>query len=263
MSNIHPTAIVDPKAEIAEGVVIGPYCTIHADVVIGEGTVLGPHVLVDNGARIGKNCTIHQGTVVATPPQDLKYANEKTEFHLGDNCTIREYCTLNRATTHSWKTSVGSNCLLMAYVHVAHDCQVGSNVIIANSTQMGGHCIIGDQAIIGGLTGIHQFSHIGAHVMIGANSRVVKDVPPYILAGGHPAQFEGLNSIGLRRRGFSRETLALLDDVYASLYRKGMNVSQAVAWIKDNLEQTPEVTFILDFIAASDRGIIKAVRLGA
>ncbi|MFA6234889.1 MAG: acyl-ACP--UDP-N-acetylglucosamine O-acyltransferase [Bacteroidota bacterium] len=261
MPNIHPTAIVDPKAELAEGVVIGPYCTIHADVTIDEGTVLGPSVLVDNGARIGKHCTIHQGTVVATPPQDLKYANEKTEFFLGDNCTIREYCTLNRATTHSWKTSVGSDCLFMAYVHVAHDCQIGSSVIIANSTQMGGHCVIGDQAIIGGLTGIHQFSHIGAHVMIGANSRVVKDIPPYILAGGHPAQFEGLNSIGLRRRGFSRETLALLDKVYAALYRQGMNVSQAVAWIKENLEQTPEVTFILDFIAESNRGIIKAARL--
>jgi UDP-N-acetylglucosamine acyltransferase len=263
MPNIHPTAIVDPKAELAEGVVVGPYCTIHADVTIDEGTVLGPSVLVDNGARIGKNCTIHQGTVVATPPQDLKYANEKTEFFLGDNCTIREYCTLNRATTHSWKTSVGSNCLFMAYVHVAHDCQIGSNVIIANSTQMGGHCIIGDQAIIGGLTGIHQFTHIGAHVMIGAVSRVVKDIPPYVLAGGFPAQYEGLNSIGLRRRGFSRETLGLLDKVYAALYRQGMNVSQAVAWIKENLEQTAEVSFILDFIAASDRGIIKAARLGS
>ncbi|MFZ1730069.1 MAG: acyl-ACP--UDP-N-acetylglucosamine O-acyltransferase [Bacteroidota bacterium] len=263
MPNIHPTAIVDSKAELAEGVVIGPYCTIHADVTIDEGTVLGPSVLVDNGARIGKNCTIHQGTVVATPPQDLKYANEKTEFFLGDNCTIREYCTLNRATTHSWKTSVGSDCLFMAYVHVAHDCQIGDKVIIANSTQMGGHCIIGDQAIIGGLTGIHQFTLIGAHVMIGAVSRVVKDIPPYVLAGGFPAQYEGLNSIGLRRRGFSRETLALLDKVYSALYRQGMNVSQAVAWIKDNLEQTAEVTFILDFIAGSDRGIIKAARLGS
>jgi UDP-N-acetylglucosamine acyltransferase len=263
MPNIHPTAIVDPKAELAEDVVVGPYSTIHADVVIGEGTTLGPHVLVDNGARIGRNCTIHQGTVIATPPQDLKYANEKTEFHLGDNCTIREYCTLNRATTYSWKTRVGSDCLFMAYVHVAHDCQIGSKVIIANSVQMGGHCEIGDQAIIGGLTGIHQFCHIGAHVMVGSQSRVSKDIPPYILTGGFPAQFEGLNSIGLRRRGFSRATLDLLDQTYNALYRKGMNVSQAVVWIKDNLPQSPEVVSVLEFIAASNRGIIKAARLGA
>lgn len=263
MPNIHPTAIVDPKAEIADSVSIGPYCIIHADVTIDEGTTLGPNVLVDNGARIGKNNTIHQGTVVATPPQDLKYANERTEFFLGDNNTIREYCTLNRATTHSWKTSVGSNCLLMAYVHVAHDCQVGSNVIIANSTQMGGHCVIGDNAIIGGLTGIHQFSHIGPHVMIGANSRVVKDIPPYSLCGGDPLRFEGLNSIGLRRRGFSRETLALLDRTYHALYRQGMNTSQAVVWIKDNLEQTPEVRMVLDFVEGSNRGIVRAARLGA
>lgn len=263
MTYIHPTAIVDPKAEIADNVTVGPYCTIAADVRIGEGTTLGPNVLVDNGARIGARCNIHQGTVVATPPQDLKYANEKTEFIIGDDCTIREYCTLNRGTTHSWKSAIGNNCLLMAYVHVAHDCQLGSNIIIANSTQMGGHCVIGDHAIIGGLTGIHQFSHIGSHVMIGALSRVVKDIPPYALCGGDPLRFEGLNSIGLRRRGFSRETIALLDRTYHALYRQGMNTTQALAWIKENLEQTPEVNTVVDFIEGSSRGIVKAVRLGS
>jgi UDP-N-acetylglucosamine acyltransferase len=260
MPTIHPTALVNPAAELADTVTIGPYAIIEADVRIGEGTSIGPHCLVDNGARIGSNCTIHPGTVVGTPPQDLKYAGEKTELFVGDNCTIREYCTLNRATTHSWKTVIGSNCLFMAWVHVAHDCIVGDNIIIANSTSMGGHCVIGDNAIIGGLTGIHQFSHIGAHVMIASSSRIVKDVPPYILAGSTPTRYEGLNSIGLRRRGFSRETLDLLEQTYAAIYFKGMNVSQGVQWVKDNLPAIPEVTAVLDFIAGSNRGIIKGPR---
>jgi len=262
MPTIHPSAIVDSKAEIAEDVVIGPFTTVEADVVIDAGTVIDSHVRVDNGARIGKNCRVHQGTVVATPPQDLKYANEKTEFHLGDNSTVREYCTLNRGTTHSWKSSVGSDCLLMAYVHVAHDCLVGDRVIIANSAQMGGHVLIGDWAIIGGLAAIHQFSHIGAHSMIAGGAKVVKDVPPYVLAGSWPAQFEGLNSVGLRRRGFSREAIDAIDRTYRAIYRSGMNVSQAVDWVKENIEPLPEVQNILDFIAGSDRGIMKLAGSG-
>ncbi|PLX31993.1 MAG: acyl-[acyl-carrier-protein]--UDP-N-acetylglucosamine O-acyltransferase [Ignavibacteria bacterium] len=260
MPTIHPTALVDSKAELADDVVVGPFCTIEADVTIDAGTKLGPQVRVDNGARVGKNCAIHQGAVVATPPQDLKYANEKTEFILGDNCTVREYCTLNRATTHSFKTIVGSDCLLMAYVHVAHDCRVGDKVIIANSTQLGGHVIVGEQAIIGGLTAVHQFSHIGMHSMTGGAVKVTKDIPPYVLAGTSAGLFEGLNSIGLRRRGFPRETIDLLDQTYRAIYRSGMNVSQAVAWIKENLEVIPEVQNVLDFIADSDRGIIKLAR---
>lgn len=260
MPTIHPTAIVDSAADIADGVTIGPFATVEADVVIGDGTVIGPSVRIDNGARIGSNCTIHQGAVVSTPPQDLKYAGEKTEFHLGDNTVVREYCTLNRGTTHSWKSSVGSNCLLMAYAHVAHDCQVGDNVIIANTVQMGGHVLVGDHAIIGGVSAIHQFTHIGAHVMIAGGVRVVKDVPPYVLAGQWPAQFEGLNSIGLRRRGFSKESLDALDRTYRAIYRQGMNVSQAVEWIRENIEQTEEVKVVLDFIANSDRGLIKLAK---
>jgi UDP-N-acetylglucosamine acyltransferase len=257
MPTIHPSAIVDSKANIAENVVIGPFTTVEGDVVIDDGTEIGPHVRIDNGARIGKNCKIHQGTVVATPPQDLKYANEKTEFFLGDNCTVREYCTLNRGTTHSWKSKVGSDCLLMAYVHVAHDCYVGDKVIIANSTQLGGHVVIGEQAIVGGLVAVHQFAHIGMHSMTAGAIKVVKDVPPYALAGGWPAQFEGLNSIGLRRRGFPRETMDLIDRAYRAIYRSGMNVSQGVEWIKENLEIIPEVRNILDFIDQSDRGLIR------
>ena len=260
MPTIHPTAIVNPKAELADSVTIGAYATVEADVLIGEGTSIGPHCLIDNGARIGKNCAIHQGAVVATPPQDLKYAGEKTEFFLGDNCTVREYCTLNRATTHSWKTIVGNNCLFMAYAHVAHDCILGSNIILANSVGMGGHCIFGDNVIIGGLTGIHQFTQIGAHAMVAFGVRVVKDIPPYVLAGGFPAQFEGLNSVGLRRRGFSREAIEQLDQAYAAIYRRGMNVSQGVEWIKANMEMTIEVKAVLDFVAGSKRGIVKGPR---
>ena len=257
MPTIHPTAIVDNKAELADDVVIGPFTIVEGDVTIDEGTVIDSHVRVDNGARIGKHCRIHQGTVVATPPQDLKYANEKTEFHIGDNTTVREYCTLNRGTTHSWKSTVGSNCLLMAYVHVAHDCQVGDHVIIANSAQMGGHVIIGDWAIIGGLAAIHQFTHVGAHSMLAGGAKVVKDIPPYVLANSWPAKYEGLNSIGLRRRGFSKEAIDAIDRTYRAIYRSGMNVSQAVEWVKENIEQLPEVKTILDFIANSDRGILK------
>ncbi|MCB2205713.1 acyl-ACP--UDP-N-acetylglucosamine O-acyltransferase [bacterium] len=257
MPTIHPSAIVDSKAELADNVVIGPFTTVEGDVFIDEGTRIDSHVRIDNGARIGKNCHIHQGVVVSTPPQDLKYANEKTEFHLGDNCTVREYCTLNRATTHSWKTVVGSDCLLMAYVHVAHDCQIGEKVIIANSAQMGGHVIIGDWAIIGGLVALHQFSHVGAHCMIAGGTKVVKDVPPYALAGSWPAKFEGLNSVGLRRRGFSRDTIDAIDRTYRAIYRQGMNVSQAVEWVKENIEDIPEVRLITDFIANSNRGILR------
>jgi UDP-N-acetylglucosamine acyltransferase len=262
MPTIHPTALVDSRAELADSVVIGPFTIVEGDVVIGENTIIDSHVRIDNGARIGKNCRIHQGTVVATPPQDLKYANEKTEFHLGDNCTVREYCTLNRGTTHSWKTTVGSDCLLMAYVHVAHDCQVGDRVIIANSAQMGGHVIIGDWAIIGGLAAIHQFTHVGVHSMLAGGAKVVKDIPPYVMANAWPARFEGLNSIGLRRRGFSREAIDAIDRTYRAIYRSGMNVSQAVEWIHANIEQTAEVKIILDFIANSDRGILKLAGTG-
>lgn len=260
MAIIHPTAIVSPKAELADTTEIGPFTIVEDDVQIGEGTKIGPHCKVDNGARIGKNCNIHQGTVIATPPQDLKYADEKTEFIMGDNCTVREYCTLNRGTTYSYKTEVGSDCLLMAYVHVAHDCIISDKVIIANSTQLGGHVTIGYHAILGGLVAVHQFSSIGAHVMIGGGVLVIKDVPPYILAGASPAVFEGLNSVGLRRRGFSPEVRKNLEDVYRILYRSGRNVSQAVEYIKANIEQTEEVRTVLDFIASSKRGIIPPQR---
>lgn len=260
-TNIHPTALVNSKAQISDGVTIGAYSVVERDVVIGEGTTIGPHVLIDNGARIGKNCKIHKGAVVSTPPQDLTYNNEPTTFEIGDNTTIREFCTLNRGTKKQhFKSVVGSNCLLMAYVHVAHDCIIGNNVIIANSVQMAGHVTIEDYAFIGGLVAIHQFVNIGAHSIVGGMFRVPKDIPPYIMAGGWPVTYQRLNIIGLRRRGFTKETIETLHQVYRILYLSKFNVTQGVEQIKAAMPMTPEVQHILDFIAKSKRGIITARR---
>lgn len=258
---IHPTAIVSPKAHIADGVSIHPYAIIEDDVTIGEGTFIDAHVLIANGARIGKNCKIHKGAVVSTPPQDLSYNNEPTTFELGDNSTIREFCTLNRGTKKQhFKSSVGSNCLLMAYTHVAHDCIIGNNVIIANSVQMAGHVTIDDYAIIGGLTAIHQFVNIGPYTMVGGHFRIPKDIPPYIMAGGWPVTFERLNIIGLRRRGFSPEAIDAINTAYRILYLSKLNVSQGIQKIKDSMEIIPEIQRIIDFVAKSKRGIITARR---
>ncbi|MGE5315888.1 MAG: acyl-ACP--UDP-N-acetylglucosamine O-acyltransferase [Acidobacteriota bacterium] len=257
MSNsIHPSAIVSAKAQIADNVEIGPFTIIEDDVVIGEGTKIGSSVLCANGARIGKHCSIHKGAVVATPPQDLKYKNEPTTCEIGDNTTVREFCTLNRGTTEHWKSTIGSNCLLMAYAHVAHDCTIGNNVIIANAVQMGGHVTIHDWAIIGGLTAVHQFSFIGAHAMVQGHKGVAKDVPPFIRAGREPLVYEGLNSVGLRRRGFSAETIADIQQAYRVLYASGYNVSQAVEHIEKEMTMTPEIQLIIDFIRCSKRGIV-------
>jgi len=257
MSNeIHPTAIINSKAELGDNISIGPYTVVEGDVVIDNGTQLGPHVYCADGARIGKDCRIHKGAVVATLPQDLKFKNEKTTFEIGDATTIREFCTLNRGTAEHMKSTVGSNCLLMAYVHVAHDCTIGDNVIIANSVQMGGHVTIEEWAIVGGLTAVHQFVSIGRHAMVGGHFRVPKDVPPYILAGGAPLTYEGLNIVGLRRRGFSREALDALTQAYQILYFSKLNVSQAAQRIRQELSLTPEIQHLLTFIERSKRGII-------
>ncbi len=260
MPQIHPTAIVDAHARLADSVTVGPYAIIHADVRIDEGTSIGSHCLIDDGARIGKNVRVHHGSVVATPPQDLKYAGEPTETFIGDNTEIREFVTINRGTTATRKVTVGSNCLLMAYSHVAHDCVLGDNIILANSVQLGGHTVIGDYAILGGLVGVHQFSHIGAHVMIGSQSRIVKDIPPYALVGEEPVKFIGLNRVGLKRRGFSANAIARIDQAYDTIYYSGMNVSQALLHLRKSPEITPEVETILSFIENSSRGIVRAVR---
>jgi UDP-N-acetylglucosamine acyltransferase len=254
---IHNTAIINPGAQIGKDVEIGPFTIVEDDVIIGDGTQIASNVLLAAGTRIGKSCRISHGAVLGTLPQDLKFSGEKTTLEIGDNTTIREYATLNRGTTDHWKTVVGSNCLLMAYVHVAHDCTVGNNVILANSVNMAGHVTIEDFVGIGGLTPIHQFVKIGTQTFIGGGYRVAKDVPPYILAMGEPLQFGGLNSVGLRRRGFSPEALSALKKAYRILYRKNLTVQGAVAEIEDSIEQLPEVAHLVAFLKERDRGIIR------
>lgn len=257
MINIDPTAIIDSGAEIGEDVSIGPYTVIQDDVVIDNGSQIGSHVLIHSGARIGNKCRIFKGAVLGTDPQDLKYAGEKTTLEIGDETTIREFCTLNRGSSHRFKTIIGKKCLLMAYVHVAHDCQIGDHVILANAVNMAGHVIIEPYASVGGMTPIHQFVRIGKYSFIGGGLRVPKDVPPFILAAGEPLNYAGINRVGLSRRGFSSEIMMQLRQAYKLIYRSGLNVSQAINKIKGTMELIPEIQDIIDFINASERGIIK------
>jgi len=256
VENIHPTAIVDSHAKIGKNVTIGAFAIVEGDVVVGDDTSIASHVLVADGARIGKNCKIHKGTVVATIPQDLKFEMEATTFEIGDNTTIREFCTLNRGTNELGKSTVGSNCLLMAYCHVAHDCLIGDNVILANAVQIAGHVEIEDHVIIGGLSGVHQFCKVGQHVMVGGLTKVVKDIPPYITISENPLRFGGINAVGLRRRGFPPEVRSALKQAYRLIYRSGLNHSQALAAIQEQIELVPEVQNILDFFARSNRGVL-------
>jgi len=252
-----PLAYVHPQAKIARNVVIEPFVTIHKNVEIGEGTWIGSNVTIMEGARIGKNVKIFPGAVISAVPQDLKFNGEDTLALIGDNTTIREFVTINRGTTQGHKTEVGSNCLLMAYVHVAHDCIVGNNCILANAVNLAGHISIEDYAIIGGLSAVHQFVQIGAHVMISGGSLVRKDVPPFTKAARDPLSFVGINSIGLRRRGYSHETINEIQDIYRTIFNKNLNVSQAVAVIEAEMPATNERDEILSFIAKSTRGIMK------
>ena len=253
---IHPTALIDPKAELADDVEVGPFTIIEHDVQIDSGTVIGPDVLLAHGARIGKNVVIHKGAVIATVPQDLKFGQEITQAYVGDRTTVREYVTINRGTVNRGKTTIGSDCLLMTYSHVAHDCDVEDKVILANSVNLAGHVHIEESVIIGGLVPLHQFVRVGRHSFIAGGTRVPKDVPPYILAANEPLRYSGLNSIGLRRRGFSAETMAAVKHAYKLIYLSDLNVSQGLGRIKDEMEILPEIQHIIDFIESSERGII-------
>ena len=256
MAQIHSTAIIDSKARIGDNVSIGAFSIVEADVEIGDGTSIASHVVLNDGTRIGKNCTIHKGAIVASVPQDLKFGGEESLFIIGDNTTIREFATLNRGTNELGKSQIGSNCLLMAYTHVAHDCVVGDNVIMANGVQLGGHVEIHNHAIIGGMTPVHQFCKVGTHCMVGGAYRVVQDVPPYITVSGEPLKYAGLNSVGLKRRGFDPETLLLLKRAYRLIFRSKLNLKRAVQRIKDEIEPVPEIQAVLDFIEKSNRGLI-------
>ncbi|MFT6850378.1 MAG: UDP-N-acetylglucosamine acyltransferase [Sphingobacteriales bacterium] len=252
-----PLAFVHPDAKIADNVVIEPFVTINKDVEIGEGTWIGSHVAIMEGARIGKNVRIFPGAVISAVPQDLKFGGEKTLTIIGDNTTIRECVTINKGTKDRQETRVGNNCLLMAYVHVAHDCVVGDNCILANAVNLAGHITIGDHAIIGGLSAVHQFVNIGAHVMISGGSLVRKDVPPFTKGGREPLSYVGVNSVGLRRRGFTADQINSIQDIYRHMYLKGYNNSQAVQIIETELPATEERDLILSFIRQSNRGIMK------
>ena len=252
-----PLAYVHPQAKIAPNVVIEPFVNIEKNVVIEEGTWIGSNVTIMEGARIGKNCKIFPGAVISAIPQDLKFEGEESIVKIGNNTTIREFVTINRGTKASNETVIGDNCLLMAYVHIAHDCRLGNHVILANACNLAGHIEIDDWAIIGGLSAVHQFVHIGKHVMISGGSLVSKDVPPFAKAGREPLAFVGVNSIGLRRRGFENERINEIQDIYRFLYLKGKNVPKAVRFIEATVPATPDRDEILSFINRSQRGIMK------
>jgi len=252
-----PLAYVHPQAKVAKNVVIEPFVNIEQNVEIGEGTWIGSNVTIMEGARIGKNCRIFPGAVISAVPQDLKYAGEETITRIGDNTTIREFVTVNRGTKANWETVIGNNCLLMAYVHIAHDCIVGDHCILSNAANLAGHITIDDWAIVGGLVAIHQFVHIGAHTMISGGSLVRKDVPPFTKAAREPLSYVGVNSIGLRRRGYTSEQINAIQDIYRIIYVKGLNVSQAISYIEADFKATPERDEILLFINSSSRGIMK------
>lgn len=252
-----PLAYIHPAAKIAQSVVIDPFVTIDQNVEIGEGTRIGSNVTILEGARIGRNCTIFPGAVIGAIPQDLKFRGEDTLAIIGDNTTIRECVTINRGTAAKNKTVVGNNCLIMAYSHIAHDCIIGNNVILSNATQLAGEVQVDDYAIVGGGTLVHQFCHLGAHIMIQGGALINKDVPPYVKAAREPIQYAGVNSIGLRRRSFSSETIRDIQDTYRYLYLSGLNISDAIARIEAELPATPERDDIILFVRNSKRGIIK------
>ncbi|WP_187262726.1 acyl-ACP--UDP-N-acetylglucosamine O-acyltransferase [Pontibacter beigongshangensis] len=252
-----PLAYIHPEAKIAQNVVVEPFSTIHKNVEIGEGTWIGPNVTINEGARIGKNCKIFPGAVIASVPQDLKFAGEVTTAIIGDNTVIREYVTVSRGTIDKMKTVVGNNCLVMAYAHVAHDCMVGNNCIIGNAVQMAGHVEVGDYAIVSAMSAIHQFVKIGSHAFISGGCLVLKDVPPYIKAAREPLSYAGINSVGLRRRGFVSEQINEIQQIYRFLFMSGLNNSQALDKIELDLMPSTERDEITNFIRNSGRGLIK------
>jgi UDP-N-acetylglucosamine acyltransferase len=250
---------IHPNAKIGNNVTIEPFSTIYDNVEIGDGTWIGPNVTIFSGARIGKNCRIFPGAVISAIPQDLKFKGEDTTAEIGDNTTIRECVTINRGTTDKMKTAIGSNCLLMAYVHVAHDCILGNNIIVANSVNLAGHVTIEDYTILEGLVAVQQFVKIGAHAFITGGSLVRKNVPPFTKAAREPLQYVGINSVGLRRRGFSNETVLEIEDIYRTLYVKGHNVTNALAVIEQEAPASKEKEQILDFIRESKDGIMRGI----
>ena len=254
---MHAQSVIHPNATIGKNVRIDAFTTIEEDVVIGDDTWIGSNVMIMNGARIGNNCQIFHGSIISAPPADLKFDGESTTAEIGDHSIIREFVSIHRGTNEKMKTVIGNHCLIMAYCHVAHDCRIGNHCIISNSTQIAGHVTLGDHAIISGMCGVNQFVNIGDHSYIGAFSMIRKDVPPYVRAGNIPATFSGINSVGMRRRGFSSENINQILDVYRILYNSDLNVTQALAKIDEVLPNTAVRNQIVSFIKESKRGIIR------
>jgi UDP-N-acetylglucosamine acyltransferase len=253
-------AYVHPEARLGENVTVDPFAYIAGNVVIGDGTWIGPNSTILDGARIGKNCKIFPSSVVSGIPQDLKFKGEESTAELGDNTTIREGVTVNRGTAAVGKTVIGNGCLLMAYAHVGHDCKIGNFCILGNSSGMAGEVQVDDWAILSGGTLVHQFTHIGAHVIIGGGSKVRTDVPPFIKADREPLSYMGLNTVGLTRRGFEKERIDEIHNIYRAIYQQGMNITQAVDHIEKEFKPSPDREYILEFIRKSERGIIRGPR---
>ncbi|GAB6182856.1 acyl-ACP--UDP-N-acetylglucosamine O-acyltransferase [Thermodesulfovibrio hydrogeniphilus] len=258
MSNIHKSAIVSPKAEIGDDVIIGPYCIVGDNVKIGKGSKLISHVQIEGITEIGENCQIFPFATIGFPPQDLKYKGEPTGVKIGNNNIIREYVTVHRASVSGdgW-TVIGDNNFIMAYVHIAHDCKIGNSVIMANLATLAGHVIVEDYVFIGGLVAVHQFTRIGAHAMVGGFSGIGQDIPPYTMASGTRAKLYGLNKVGLKRRGFSDETIDILNKAYRILFRSKLSLKEAIEKIKEDLPQIPEIKHLIEFIEANKRGICR------
>lgn len=254
---ISPLAVIHPNAQLAEDVQVGPFAVIEDNTVIGAGTVIHPGAMVRYGARIGAHCQIHPGAVISGIPQDLKFVGEDSVAIIGDYTQVRECATVNRGTASKGETVVGSHCLLMAYSHIAHDCHLGDHVIIGNASQVAGEVIIDDYAIASGGTLVHQFARISQHVMIQGGSRVSKDIPPYTLVGRDPLVYCGINIVGLRRRGFTNEQIFLINEVYRTIYQRGLNTTQALRVIAEEQPESELVNFIVDFVRSSERGIVR------
>ncbi len=254
---IQPLTYIHPDAKLGPNVKIDPFTVIHKNVEIGENTWVGSNVTIMEGARIGKNCRIFPGAVLAAIPQDLKFAGEETEVIIGDHSTIREFVTIHRGTKDKWKTVIGEHCLIMAYSHIAHDCIVGNRCILSNNTTLAGHITVGDYAVLGGLTAVHQFCRIGAHAFVTGGTLVRKDIPPYVKAAREPLSYVGVNSVGLKRRGYTLEQINHIMDIYRILYVRGYSVSHAMNIIETEIPASDERDEVLTFIRESNRGIMK------
>jgi UDP-N-acetylglucosamine acyltransferase len=254
---IHSFTSIHPDARLSDNVRVDPFTMIHKNVEIGAGTWIGSNVTIMEGARIGKNCRIFPGAVISADPQDLKFDGEETTVQIGDNTTIREFVTIHRGTRDRWTTKVGNNCMILAYSHIAHDCIIGDNCILSNNSQVAGHVILGDWVILGGMCAIHQFVKVGSHVFLGGGSLVGKDIPPYIKAARMPLSYSGVNSVGLKRRGFTIDKINHILDIYRVIYNKGMNTSQALEFLEEEFPASDERDEIVGFIRESGRGIIK------